>query len=67
MPLFEVCIIEKPTKKAAGDGALEKLIVAPKLVIALNGQAAGFEAVFGAEIPKTADRTRLEVLVRPFA
>jgi len=67
MPLFEVCIIEKPTKKAAEEGALEKLMVEPKLIIARDAQAAGFEAVFGATISPEADRTRLEVLVRPFA
>lgn len=67
MPLFEVCIIEKPTRKAAEEGALEKLAVEPKLIIARDAQAAGFEAVFGAELDAQFDRTRLEVLVRPFA
>lgn len=67
MPLFEVCIIETPTRKALEDGALEKMVVEPKLIIARDSQAAGFEAVFAAKIDATVDRTRLEVLVRPFA
>jgi len=67
MPLFEVCIIQKPTKKAAEDGELEVLIVKPQLIVARDTQAAGFEAVFSAASQLPEDRTRLEVLVRPFA
>lgn len=67
MPLFEVCIIEVPTRKALEDGALEKVVVEPKLVVARDSQSAGFDAVFGATLDPAVDRTRLEVLVRPFA
>lgn len=67
MPLFEVCIVEVPTRKQLEDGALEKVIVAPKLVVARDSQAAGFYAVFGATLDAAVDRSRLEVLVRPFA
>ncbi len=67
MPLFEVCIIEKPTRKAAEEGELEKMVMEPKLIIARDSQAAGFDAVFGIHIAEGIDRTRLEVLVRPFA
>lgn len=67
MPLFEVCIIEVPTRKALEDGALEKVIVQPKLVVARDSQSAGMDAVLGTTLPDGTDRTRLEVLVRPFA
>jgi hypothetical protein len=46
---------------------LEEMVVAPKTIIARDSQAAGFEAVFGAGLDPSADRSRLEVLVRPFA
>lgn len=65
MPLYEVAIIEKPTEKAAEDGAVEKLLFGPKAVIAKNEQAAALGAVRG-ELPKDANLDRMEVLVRPF-
>jgi hypothetical protein len=67
MPLFEVCIVENPTRQAAEAGALETIVTQPKLLVARDSQAAGFAAVLDADIPASADRTRLEVLVRPFA
>lgn len=67
MPLFEVAIIEKPTKKDAEDGASEKLVFGPKAVVARDGQSAAIAAVMGGDVPNTLDRQRMEVLVRPFA
>lgn len=66
MPLFEVAIIEKPTKKEAEEGAQEKLVFGPKAVIARDGQSAAIAAVMGGD-KLTADMNRVEVLVRPFA
>jgi hypothetical protein len=66
MPLFEVAIIERPTKKDAEDGAQEKLVFGPKAVIARDGGSAGIAAVLGSDAPVGIDMTRADVLVRPF-
>lgn len=67
MPLFEVAIIQKPTKKEAEDGVAEKLVFGPKPVIARDGQSAAIAAVMDGGVPGDIDKTRMEVLVRPFA
>lgn len=67
MPLFEVAIIEKPTKKDAEDGKGERLILAPKAVLAKDDMGAAIAAVMGEDVPKDVSRERMEVLVRPFA
>ncbi len=65
MPLFEVAILERPTKKEAEEGASEKLVFGPKAIIASDGQSAAIAAVMGETID--ADRSRMVVLTRPFA
>ncbi len=65
MPLFEVDIVKKPTKKDAEDGAVEELVLAPTPVIARDSQGAGIAAVVKADLK--IDLQRCEVLVRPFA
>jgi len=69
MPLFEVAIIETPTKKEAEEGKTERLVFGPKAVIANDPQSAGIAAVLdgnnGEKIE--VDRSRMKVLVRPFA
>lgn len=67
MPLFEVAILEKPTKKDAEEGASEKLVFGPKAVVARDNQSAAIAAVMGGDVPQDLDRSRMEVLVRPFA
>jgi hypothetical protein len=67
MPLFEVAILEKPTRKEAEDGASEKLVYGPKAVVARDGQSAAIAAVMDGDVPTTIDKSRMEVLVRPFA
>jgi hypothetical protein len=67
MPLFEVAILEKPTKKEAEEGASERLVFGPKAVVARDNQSAAIAAVMGEEVPKDIARERMEVLVRPFA
>lgn len=67
MPLFEIAILLKPTKKELEDGGAEKLIFGPKSVIARDEQAAGFAALMGNEVPRDLDMNRAEVLIRPFA
>lgn len=67
MPLFEVAILETPTKKEMEEGLGEKLIFGPKAVVARDQQSAAIAAVMGGEMPADAKRERMEVLVRPFA
>jgi len=67
MPLFEVAILENPTKKAAEEGTGQKLVMGPKAVIARDAQSAAINAVLDGGIDASVDRSRLEVLVRPFA
>lgn len=68
MPLFEIAIIQKPTKKELDEGTgVEKLIFGPKAVMAKDGQSAAITAVTGPDAPSGLDMTRAEVLVRPFA
>lgn len=65
MPLFEVAIIEQPTKKESEEGMTEKLVYGPKAVLAKDTQSAGIAAVMGEDI--NVNRDRMLVLVRPFA
>lgn len=64
MPLYEVAIIERPTKKQAEEGATEKLLMEPTPVIARDPQSAGIAAALKAKLD--VDMERAEVLVRPF-
>jgi hypothetical protein len=46
MPLFEIAIIQKPTKKELDEGTgVEKLIFGPTAVMAKDGQSAAITAV----------------------
>lgn len=65
MPLYEIAILEKPTKKQEEEGATEKLVFGPKAVVARDPQAAAIGAVSGHN--GEFDLNRIEVLVRPFA
>jgi hypothetical protein len=64
MPLFEVAILEKPTKKEAEDGAIEKLVFGPKAVVAKDAQTAAILAAMDSKL--TIAQDRMEVLTRPF-
>lgn len=67
MPLFEVAILERPTKKEIEEeGRSEKLVFGPKAVVASDEQSAAISAVMGGEMPQV-DKARMMVLVRPFA
>lgn len=65
MPLFEVAILERPTKKEAEDGAEEKLVFGPKAIIANDSQSAAIAAVMGEGVQ--VEKSRMVVLTRPFA
>ena len=64
MGLFEVAILELPTKKEIEEGKCERLALAPKAVIATDAQNAGIVAVMDEKV--VIDRSRMRVLVRPF-
>jgi hypothetical protein len=65
--LYEVAILEKPTKKEIEDeGKVERLVFGPKAVIANDPQSAAISAVLDGEKIEV-DRARMTVLVRPFA
>lgn len=63
MPVFEVVIVQKPTKKDAEDGAIETLLLGPKAVVAKDEQSAAIGAAMS--MPGV-DLTRIDVKVRPF-
>ena len=67
MPLFEVAILEIPTKKEAEEGKGERLAFGPKCVVANDLQTAGISAVLNNGEKVDVDRNRMKVLVRPFA
>lgn len=67
MPLFEVAIIEQPTKREREEGKSETLAFGPKPVIARDQQSAAIAAIMEGGVPPSLDRSRMEVLVRPFA
>lgn len=65
MPLFEVAILERPSKKLMEEeGALEKLVFGPKTVVARDNQGAVVAAVLDSGLK--IDAEKVEVLVRPF-
>ena len=69
MPLFEVAIIEQPTKKEEEEGTgQEKLVFGPKCVVAKDGQSAALKAVLdNTEEAVKIDKARMQVIVRPFS
>ena len=64
--LYEVAILERPTPKEAEEGKAERLVLGPKAVIANDERGAAIAAVLDNTDIKV-DRSRMEVLVRPFA
>jgi hypothetical protein len=64
MPLFEVAVLEKPTKDAADKGDAEKLVLGPVPVVAKDPDVAKILAC--KKLPDDVATDRLEVLVRPF-
>lgn len=63
--LFEVAILERPTKKKKDEGVTEKLILAPTAVVAPDEKTAAIIGSRKADLDKVAP-DRMEVLVRPF-
>lgn len=69
MPLFEVAILEQPTKKEIEEGTgEEKLVFGPKPVVAKDSQSAAIKAVLdNASDAAKIDKSRMQVIVRPFS
>lgn len=63
--VFEILVIEKPTKEDAKNGKLEKIANGPKHFVAADESRAMMKAAM--EFQLDLDNDRLEVLVRPFA
>lgn len=67
MPLFEVAVIRKPTKKEIEDGTVdEAMIMAPTPVIARDLQTAIIAALTKDGGIKGFDPNKCEVIGRPF-
>jgi len=67
MPLFEVAIIKKPSKKEIDEGTgQEGLVLAPTAVVARDANSAVIAAVTRQDL-KDFDPNKCEVIVRPFA
>ena len=68
MPLYEVAILEVPTKKEIEEGTgEEKLVFGPKCVVSKEPQAAAIKCVLeNMEGVAKIDKSRMAVLVRPF-
>jgi hypothetical protein len=65
--LYEVAILQTPTENEQKEGKGEVLILPPTPVVATNDRAAGVKAVLDNKDKITADLSRVNVLVRPFA
>jgi hypothetical protein len=66
MPLYEIALIQNPTKKEAEDGKVAVIILPPTAVIATDDRAAAVIAVANNRDKITGELSRVEVLVRPF-
>ena len=64
--VFEVCVVEQPTKAEAEEGALERVVFFTKEPIpATDAEAARIE-VLRSHVPEGVDSNRLRVVVVPF-
>lgn len=67
MPLFEVAVLSKPSKKESDEGRTDALLLPPTAVVAKDAQGAVLAAAAKApEVFKDLNLERVEVLVRPF-
>ena len=66
MPLFEVAIIEKPTKKQKESGEEGKLLFGPKAMMASDYKTANMKALQSVKDLSKLKPSLVEVLIRPF-
>jgi hypothetical protein len=67
MPLFEVAILRRPTKKEHEDGAGEELLYGPKAMLAKDKETAGLMVMRSKDVPEDLDLNRADLIIRPFA
>jgi hypothetical protein len=68
MPLFEVAVLVNPTKAEIEAGKGQVLALKPTAVVARDSQSAAIAAVLDNPTALVdVERSRMEVLVRPFA
>lgn len=65
MPLFQVVILEKPKKKDAENGNLERLVLGPINIVSTDTQAAALSVIMD-NADMEINRNRMDVQVRPF-
>lgn len=65
--LFEVAIVEMPTKAEAEAGGMEKLVFGPQCIVAKDAQTAGLKAARQQASAPEYDIDRAQMFVRPFA
>jgi hypothetical protein len=65
MPLYEVAILEHPTKEDIDRGQLPELKFGPEAIVARDPNGAAVKAVLDGAA-KDVDKDRMEVIVRPF-
>jgi hypothetical protein len=67
--LYEVAILENPTKKEAEEGKQPRLVFGPKAVVAATPESAAIAAVLQGNNGEKVevDFARMQVLTRPFA
>ena len=66
MPLFEVAILENPTKNEQDKGTCERLVYGPQAVVAADKQGAIVMAAMKVKDESALDPSRMVILVRPF-
>lgn len=62
--VFEVLILEAPTKQEQEEGKLERIVYGPKVVVAKDSFTATLDSVLDCKEPF--DRARMVAKVRPF-
>lgn len=63
--LFEVIVVENPTLKEKEEGGLGKIVIPITSVLAQDKSAAIISVILNNDLSMT-DKSRLEVIVRPF-
>jgi hypothetical protein len=65
--LFEVAVLVTPTVNEKEEGKLEEIVLHPQFIIAADAQSASMQVIMdNTEALTKVDKSRLQVLVRPF-
>jgi hypothetical protein len=67
MPLFEIVILKKATKKEIEDGnPAEELLYGPKAMLARDKETAGLMVMRSKDVPDDLDLNKADLIIRPF-